>query len=144
MSVGITRLLGEGDGSLHGCTSGPERPRQDEASLGHLGQLRLSRLADPDCSFSEHHRIAGSILLQGDQASLAELGRGVPTSSRSASLGELIGDASSEVVGAAVARSMQEGLPGRWEDAEYTASEVLEADRLEEERYREDSWTWRL
>jgi lipoate-protein ligase A len=104
----------------------------------------------------------GSILLDDDQAMLEELagggGRaggdgspsggggswaGGPGAGRPATLRELVGDVGIDELAELVAMSLRETFGGRWAPGAYRPSEIETAERLERERYAQDSWTWR-
>ena len=85
----------------------------------------------------------GAIMLSGDQAFLAELSDGAGDHRAPATLEELIGATRVEEVADAVTEKLQAVFGGSWSASEYSSAEIAEADRLEEERYARDSWTWR-
>jgi lipoate-protein ligase A len=84
----------------------------------------------------------GSIILAGDQSLLGEL-QGGGAHEAPATLEGLVGSVRTEDVVAAVTEHMQAAFGGRWDEGGYTPAELQEADRLEAERYAQDTWTWR-
>lgn len=85
----------------------------------------------------------GSILLAGDQSALGALFGEEAVDEPPATLLRLVGNVAEGIVAEAVETSMAEVLGGRWSAGTYEAPETAAADRLEHERYGEDSWTWR-
>jgi lipoate-protein ligase A len=85
----------------------------------------------------------GSILLANDQEALARLAEGAPAERRPITLSRLIAHVRIDEVAAAVAKSLQIGLGGEWQEGAFDPSEEAAAARLEQERYGLDSWTWR-
>jgi len=79
----------------------------------------------------------GSILLGGDQGALGEEGGEV-------TLSEMLGAVSSAAVAEAAAEALRRDFGGKWTDGRYDACEVEAAERLEAERYAQDTWTWRI
>jgi lipoate-protein ligase A len=86
----------------------------------------------------------GSVILGGDQGALTRLtggdGGGTPPATVEDLLGRSVGR--NEVV-AALARAMRLALGGTWNEGDYRPTETSRADRLEEDRYARDTWTWR-
>lgn len=78
----------------------------------------------------------GSILLGGDQGALGEEGGEV-------TLGEVLGAVSPDAVAEATARALRRDFGGVWSDGRYDVRELETAERLEAERYAQDTWTWR-
>jgi lipoyl(octanoyl) transferase len=85
----------------------------------------------------------GSILLGGDQGRLDQLTRREAAGERSITLAELIGEKDLKEVADGVAEVLRGCFGGSWTSGEYDPSEVETADRLENDRYARDSWTWR-
>ena len=96
----------------------------------------------------------GSIILTGDQTRLDLLRKPEPraespdhsTTDRThqpATLFDQIGPVTPQQVGDAVADHMKKVFGGRWSEGEYSERELLVADRLVDERYGRDEWTWR-
>ena len=78
----------------------------------------------------------GSILLGGGQELLGGEGTDVTMS-------DLVGAVEPDVVASAAAAALRRSLGGAWSDGRYDASEMESAERLETERYAQDTWTWR-
>ncbi len=85
----------------------------------------------------------GSIILSGDQSVLAELCAGIGNPTEPATLEETIERVTVDTVSEAVAESMKAVFGGSWSEGGYDGAEIDEADRLEAERYAQESWTWR-
>lgn len=100
----------------------------------------------------------GSIILSGDQSLLEELklpepgppagdaGDG-PDGEVPACLGDLLGERETTALAQRLIRELPAAFaaafPGAWHAGGYTAAELAEADRLEDEQYAQGSWTWR-
>jgi len=80
----------------------------------------------------------GSILLDDDQGLIGDV-----AASRPATLRGLVGDVSIDALAFQVAKSLRETFGGRWVEGGYRPVEIDTAERLEAERYGQDSWTWR-
>lgn len=85
----------------------------------------------------------GSIMLAGDQSILGELCGSEHDHPSPATLSSLVDVVRATDVIEAVAGQMEASFRGDWSQAGYDGLEVAEADRLESERYTQDSWTWR-
>jgi len=87
----------------------------------------------------------GSILLAGDQSRLERLGgESGAEGEGSTTLRALVGpNVSTDDVSEAVEVSFRVAFRGSWAAGGYTASEIEAADRLENDRYAHDAWTWR-
>ena len=77
----------------------------------------------------------GSILLDGDQRPLGEVGGDV-------ALSELLGAVDPDAVAEATAEALRRSFGGEWTDGHFDARELETAARLEAERYAQDTWTW--
>ena len=85
----------------------------------------------------------GSLLLGGDQSVLDELAGSKAAPGVPATLKELLGEVRLPEVIRAVTEGFRQTLEGSWLDGGYDPAEIDEADRLEEEVYAQDEWTWR-
>lgn len=81
----------------------------------------------------------GSILLAGDQGPLGVGDGTVPP----VTLAELLGHVDLGDVTRATAESFRSSLRGAWKEEGFRPTELVEAERLEAERYGMDTWTWR-
>lgn len=85
----------------------------------------------------------GSVILDGDQSPLNRVGGRAGDPTPPATLAGALGPAAWGTVAEALARGLELALGGVWEQAGYSPPEVNEADRLENDPYRTDAWTWR-
>jgi len=85
----------------------------------------------------------GSILLDGSQDRLIELGRRSFTVGRPAALSEFVLDCDIHALRRSVARAMGNRLGGSWSEGRYRDRETRRAAELVRERYGQSDWTWR-
>lgn len=89
---------------------------------------------------SAQARLEGALLQHG--SILLREGRG-QLGSECVTLTELVGEVDDDEVAGAVRDALMASLGGRWTERPYQTAELEAADRLEEERYGRDEWTWR-
>lgn len=82
----------------------------------------------------------GSILLAGDQGPLGSGDGTVPPVTLTELLG---GPVDMDAVARTTAQSFRTGFGGAWKSEGFRPAERVEAERLEIERYGQDTWTWR-
>ena len=86
----------------------------------------------------------GSIILDGDQSDLNRLNSTAEPVPAPATLRALVGEVSTWDLAEAITCGLQVALGGEWGEGEYRSGELEEAEWLEQERYGDDEWTWRL
>ena len=85
----------------------------------------------------------GSVILDGDQSPLNRVGGGDADPTPPATLASVLGPVRWATVAGSLAAALEVALGGRWEQGEYSRTELREADGLENDPYGTDAWTWR-
>jgi lipoate-protein ligase A len=138
--LGVEASLVEG-GTVLAPDAGPcfQVPAPGEVTAGGRklvgsAQVRLGR------ALLQH----GSVILRGDQGAVTRLSGGREDPSPPAAVNDLVdAELSRAVVTEALAEGMRLALGGSWAEGAYDSREIEAADRLEEERYATEEWTWR-